>query len=239
MGGSESRKRLNVARLRKGGDYFEVVINPEAALRLKQKRDVSLDEVSEAVVYPKIFSDANKGLLAPEKRLKAVFGTTDPLQVCLSIIRDGEIQLTQEQREKALEEKRRRIIDLIHTNGIDPRTGLPHPIQRIEAALAQSKVRISESLPAESQLPEILKSLHRILPIKFITKQLLLTIPIAHAAKCKAQILLFGRIVKEEWTNETWKPVVEIPGGLEQELYEKLNSILHGALESQIIALKE
>ena len=50
---------FNLARLKKGSETFEIVVNPEIAV--KAKKDPSL--VSDALVHPKIYSDAKKEIL--------------------------------------------------------------------------------------------------------------------------------------------------------------------------------
>lgn len=227
---------MNLARLKKGSEIFEIVINPDQAIALRKNPGM---DVREALVYPKIFSDAKKGMLASEQRMKALFGTSEPLEVAKIIIRDGSIQLTQEYRRSLLEQKKRRIIDLIHKQGVDPRTNAPHPLQRIERALEEAKVRIDEFVPAENQVQAVLKQLRPIIPIKLVTKEIELRIPAQHAPKTYPAIKLFGTIKHEEWLGDgSWKGVVEIPGGLEQELYDKLNAMTHGSVEAKVVAVK-
>lgn len=226
---------LNLARLKKGSEVFEVVVDPKTAMLARQGRA----SVQDALKYPKIFSDAKKGMLASEQRTKAVFGTHDPLQVAEKIIKEGDIQVTAEYRKQQLEQKRKQIIDVIHRNAVDPKTHLPHPVNRIEAAMEEAKVRIDEHKPAEQQVQEVLKQLRTTLPIKFETKEIELIIPAKHAGRCQGIVRNHARVLKEEWQGDgSWKGIVEIPSGMEQELYDKLNSITHGEIVSKTRVVK-
>ena len=66
-------EHINIARLKKGSDVFEVVINPDKAIDFRQGKA----NFEDAVVYPKVFSDAKKGMLASEQRMNALFNTAD------------------------------------------------------------------------------------------------------------------------------------------------------------------
>ena len=59
---------------------------------------------------------------------------------------------------------------MIHANGIDPKTNLPHPLQRIENALEEANVKIDEHKSEEKQVEEIVRKLQPILPIKFANR---------------------------------------------------------------------
>lgn len=216
---------FNLARLKKGNDIFEVVINPDKAIEFKHGKV----DITDALVYPKIFSDAKKGMLASEHKLQELFKTSDPVEVAKIILNNGMIQVTSDYRNKIVEEKRKRIIDIINRNSVDPKTNLPHPISRIEAAMNEAKVRIDESKPAENQVQDILKQLKIIIPIKFVIKEIDIIIPACCASKSYSQIKSFGRLLKDEWQNDgSWHGIIEIPGGIEQDFYDKINNLTHG-----------
>ena len=58
-----------------------------------------------------------------------------------------------------------------------------------------------------------------------------MTIPAQHAHKAYGQLKRIATIVQDKWANDgSWEGIVEIPGGMEADLYEKLNKICHGEL---------
>ena len=63
---------------------------------------------------------------------KKVFGTAYVKTSAETISRDGEGQLTTEQRHKMQEDKRKRIVSEIVRNAWNPQTKTPHPPLRIE-----------------------------------------------------------------------------------------------------------
>ena len=227
---------INVARLHLGGEKFEVVIHPEIAISFKSGNPV---DIREALVSEKIFTDAHKGMHASEKEMKARFDTSDALEVAKIILNKGEIQLTAEHREKLREEKRNRIINIIHRNSIDPRTNLPHPPQRIENAFEEAKVRINEFKKAEDQIQDIVKALMPIMPIKFETRELEIIIPPEYAAKNYSLVKNFGKILKDEWaSNGSLIVHMELPAGMQQDFYDAINKATHGNVLIKVLRSK-
>src|SRR3989344_1553362 len=158
-----------IAKLRTHGQSFEILVDCNGALALRDGKGI---EVRDVLAAMNIFSDAKKGLVASENAMKQIFGTSDAEDVARQIIQKGEIQLTQEYREALREEKKKQMISIIHKNGVDPRTHLPHPPQRIENAFAEAGFHVNEFKPVQEQVQEALKKIRLILPIKFEIKEL-------------------------------------------------------------------
>ncbi|HLG24046.1 MAG TPA: ribosome assembly factor SBDS [Candidatus Nanoarchaeia archaeon] len=225
-----------IARMHKEGRHFEILVDLNSALAVREGKTVDKHDLLAAM---EIFSDARKGLKASEHEMQSLFGTSDVEEVAKIIIQKGEIQLTQEYRENLKKEKRRQIISIIHRNGVDPRTHLPHPPQRIENAIDEAKYHVDEFMPVQEQVQEALKKIRSVLPIKFEIKEIALKITPEYAPKCYATVKSFGTILREDWQdNGIWACVVEIPGGMENDMYDKLNKICHGNLESKILKVK-
>ena len=218
--------KLNLAKLKKQGETFEINIDPDLAMDFKQGKEVTIREILKA---EQIFSDAKKGELASEAKLEEVFKTTDPVQIAEIIIKEGEVQLTSEFRSQQREQKKKQIMDIIHKNAIDPNTKLPHPLTRIDNAFQEAKVQIADFKSAEEQLDEIVVKLRPILPLKFEQANLKVQIPAVYAAKSYSVVKKYSKMVKEEWNQDgSWTVDVELPAGLKPEFMDKLNSLTHG-----------
>ena len=225
---------LNLARIKKDGEMFEVDVDPDLAIKYK-KNPASID-IREVLRVENIFKDAQKGLVASSKRMEEFFGTDETLEVAAYIIKNGEIQVSADYRDQLRETKRRRIISIIHQNGIDPRTKAPHPVQRIEAAIEEAKVRIDENKSAEDQVQHIVDQLRRVLPISFSKKQILMHIPALFVTKSQGIVRSMSTIIKESHNSDgSWDVTVEIPGGMQEEFFDKLNNLTKGMIETRIL----
>jgi len=222
-----------IAKYKIGEDNFEILVDCDNALRIKSGNEVPLDDV---LATDDIYKDVKKGLHASETELKKVFGTIDKRKVALEIIKKGQIQVTTEHKAKLREEKKKRIIDLIHKNAIDPKTGLPHPPQRIELALEEAKVRIDEFKNAEEQLQEIVAKIRGILPVRFEVLEIAIKIPARYASAAYRILKENGKLLKDEWQEDgSLMAVIELAAGVKQKLEDELGRLTRGEVEFKII----
>ncbi|MEM0230736.1 MAG: ribosome assembly factor SBDS [Candidatus Woesearchaeota archaeon] len=223
---------FNLARLKKGGENFEVVIDPDLAVKYRNGEDVELSEVLKS---EHVFSDAKKGLRASEKLMMELFGTEDELKVAEIILKEGEIQVTEEFRQEQREALRKRIITLLARNAVDPKTGYPHPPQRIEAAIEEAKAKIDYSKSAEAQIKDIARQIQSVLPIKFENAIIELRIPAKHAVRTYGVLKSYGEIISEEWLSDaSLSAKIRMPAGMQQQFFDAINKITKGEIESKI-----
>lgn len=225
-----------IARLKTHGQNFEILVDCSNAIALREGKSIDMKDVLAAA---HVYADAKKGLEASEHAMQQIFQTADAEEVARLIIKKGEIQLTAEYRNQLKERKRKQIIGIIHRNGVDPKTHLPHPVIRIENAFEEAKFHVDEFLPVEQQVQEALNKLKPILPIKFEVKELEVKIGPQYAGKTYPTIKSYGTILRDEWQNNGYyMAIIEMPGGLEEEFYEKLNNICHGEAEVKVLKTK-
>ncbi len=211
---------------------FEILVDCDKALQFKEGKA----DLDDALVTNFIFSDVKQGERAKESDLETAFKITDFRQIAEQIIKHGEIQLNAEHRTKMREELRKKIVNMIHRNAIDSKTGLPHPPQRIELAMEQAKVKIDEFKKAEEQLHDIVEKLRPILPIKFEIRELAVKIPTKFTSQSYHILKSFGKIIRDEWQNDgALTCIVEIPAGLSEEFEDELNKLTHGEADIKII----
>ena len=109
---------------------------------------------------------------------------------------------------------------------------MPHPPQRIENALNEAKVNINEFKSADEQIQDIIKKLTEILPIKYEIKVLNIKIPAEFSGQSYSILKRFSNILKENWLNDgSLLVTVEVPAGLQNELFDNLNNLAHGKIE--------
>lgn len=228
--------RAVIARLRKGGNVFEILVDCDLALEYKSGADLNLDDV---VATFDIFEDVKKGLHASENLIKTVFGVSDNKEVIKIILKEGHVQLTVEHQKKIKEQKKKQIIDLISKNAVDPKTGLPHPPQRIENAMEEANVIIEDFKSAESQVKEIVSKLKVILPLKYEIKVIALVVPPQYAGKGQNIVRKYCKLNKEVWLNDgSFSCEVEIPAGMYESFEKELNDLTRGNLDLRIVGRK-
>lgn len=222
-----------VARYESHGESFEILIDPAVVQKMKEGKEVDL---LEHLVIDTIFKNAKKGTRAPDDKIKEIFGTTEALVVAKQIVLKGEIQLTTDQRRIMLENKRRRIVEYIARNAMNPQTGAPHPPSRIETAMEEAKVHIDPFKSVEAQVPAVMDALRPLIPIRFDKVRMAVKVSGEDYGRCYEDFKHYGKITKEEWQKDgSWIGVVEMPAGLQTEFLEKISNKTHGEAETKIL----
>ena len=228
-----SLEKAVIARVKKGGEVFEVLVDPYVARDLKEGKDVDFEKL---MVVEEVFKDAKKGERASKDELLKFFGTSDIRAIVKKIIMEGDVQITAEQRREMFEQKKRQIIDYLRRNAVDPRTNAPHPPSRIEMALEQAKVHIDIFKPVEAQIKDIVKALKKILPMKFEEIEIAIKVPPEHTGKAISALYSFGNVLKEEWQRDgSWICVMRIPAGLHGDLLDLLGRVTKGEALTKIL----
>lgn len=221
-----------VAKMKKSGKTFEILVDSDAAIALREGKDI---DVRDVLAAENIFDDAKKGYQSSPKDLEMLFHTDDVLEVAKEIIMKGDVPVSAEHRNEEQEQKWKKLVYLIHRNAVDPQDR-PIPSERIEDAMKQAKVHLDTVKPAEEQMGDVVHKILPIIPLKMEIKEMKVRVPPQYAEKSYGVLKSLGKMKNEEWKSDGGLScVIQIPGGLEDEFYDKLNSITHGNNEVEIL----
>lgn len=227
MGGIEN---TIVARLEKHGEKFELLVDPKLSYEYKTGQKKDLNNV---LCFEEVFKDARKGERQTSTAIKKVFGTEDIFEIARIVFRDGELQLTTDQRRKLVEEKHAKLVTLIAANCVDPRTKAPHPPNRIEKALEEARFHVDAFKTAQEQMNDAIESIREIIPISTEKARVALKVPAQFAPKAYGTLKEYG-IKKEEWANDgSLIVLIEVPAGSKGEFLERINKLTGGQVESR------
>ncbi|AWR94416.1 ribosome assembly factor SBDS [Acidianus brierleyi] len=218
------------------GERFEILVKPKEAFLFRSGKNIP---VSDIVVSDTIYKDVKRGLKASPSALKKVFGSTDFETVVKDILLKGEIPLTSEQRKELVENKRKQVLDFIHRNAVDPKTGLPIPPARLEMAMEQAKIQIDINKDPEAQAMQIIHELTKIIPIKLARALLEIKVSAKYSSKIKSTLQNLGSVKKTNWLADgSLIAEIEIPAGAQEEVIDKLNSITKGEVEVKVVQVR-
>jgi ribosome maturation protein SDO1 len=221
-----------IARITKAGMNFEILVDPDKALEFRKGREMDITDI---LAVPEIFKDSRTGDRHSAEELHKAFGTKNLWDVAVKILKEGNIQLTTEQRNRMMEDKKKEIATTIARQGMDPKTKLPHPVARILNAMHEARVIIDPFKPAKEQLKPVLEKIQEILPISMEKIEVAIRVPIEYAGKANAIVREITDVKKEEWTSSAWIALVEIPAGIQADIYEKLNRLTAGKVDVKIL----
>ncbi len=221
-----------IARYKHSKKIFEILVDPDGAERMREGGQVDLEELLAA---DEVFTDAAKGEKSTEKDLMGAFSTTELSEIVTKILKEGELQLTTEQRRRKIEEKRKKVIEQIARIAINPQTNTPHPPTRIEIAMNEARVHIDPFKSVDELVNETVKALRPLIPIKIEESEVAIRIPArysGHAYELKRNF----DIQKEEWSSDgSFIAVVKLPAGMRDELFSFVNHITKGDAQVKIL----
>ena len=222
-----------IARLKKGEEHFEILVDPYAAADIIDGKEVDIPQV---LAIDAIFKDSKKGTHASDDSLQKNFATNDINEIVKKIILKGDIQLTTEQRHKMQRNKRNRIVETIVKNAMDPKTKAPHPRQRIELALDQAGVHIDPFKPVSEQVKIIIEKLRPIIPLSMEQVRISVKIPAEFIGRAYGVARNFGALEREDWQSDgSWIGIVRIAAGMQNDFYDKLNNMTKGNVATKIL----
>lgn len=222
-----------IARLKKGEEHFEVLVDPYAAADLIEGKNI---DVIQNLAIDSVFKDSKKGTHASEDSLIKHFGTSNITEISKQIILKGVIQLTTEQRQKMQKNKKARIVEVISRNAMDPKTKSPHPRQRIELAMDQAGVHIDPFKPVSEQVKTIIDLLRPIIPISMENLRISVKIPAEYIGRAYGTVRNFGTLEREDWQSDgSWLGIIRIPAGMQNDFYDKINDATKGNVSTKIL----
>ncbi len=209
------------------------MVDPNLALEFKRGTKKDLDGI---LAYPVIYRDVRSTEAHESAVLQKNFGTTDVHRIAERIIKEGELQLTTEQRRQMVEQKRTQIANIISRKAVNPQTNAPHPPQRILNVMEQAGINVDPFIDAEQQVDKVLKAIKVSIPIKFQKILFQIKIPAQHSGRAYSILKASGEIKQEQWLNDGSLQVnIEVLAGVQDDLFQKLANLTHGEYESKIV----
>jgi ribosome maturation protein SDO1 len=222
-----------IARLKRGEEHFEVLVDPYIAADLIDGKEIDIVQI---LAIDAVFEDSKKGTHASKESVQNVFGTTDITEVAKRIILKGEIQLTTEQRQKMQKNKKNRIIEIIVRNAMDPKTKAPHPRQRIELAMDQAGVHVDPFKPVKEQVKTTIEALQALIPLSISNVRISVKIPSEYIGKSYGVVRNFGTLEQEDWQSDgSWIGIIKLPAGMQTDFYDKLNDVTKGNVSTKVL----
>lgn len=227
QGGLDSDEAI---RIRYDGDkVFEILVEPKPAKEVKfEDRD---HDIQRLLFVQDIFTDANEGEKASPSELDEEFGTKQIMEAAEEIFEKGDMQLTTDQKAKMREDKRQQVISMIARRAQNPKTGNPHPPQRVENALEEAGFDFDAMENVEPQFKDAIEAIRPIIPVSLEEKTVAVKVPSDSGGKAYNMIQERADVIEEQWGSEYFFAKITVPAGILTELMEDLQELTSGNSE--------
>lgn len=208
---------------------YEILVDPELAKEVKFEG--ADHDIQRLLFVQEIFKDADKGERASADELEEEFGTRQIMEAADEIFEEGDMQLTTEQKREMREDKMKQIVSMISRRAMDPKTGNPHPPQRVRNALEEAGFHADAMADVEEQFQEAIDKIKPIIPISLEEKTVAIKIPNESAGKAYDTLKKKADMLDEQWGSEYFYAKIRVPAGILTEIMEEVQEISGGKAE--------
>jgi ribosome maturation protein SDO1 len=149
------------------------------------------------------------------------------------MLKQGSSQTSGSERKHDSDQKKKEILTYLNKNYLDPKTGYPHPVNRLEGAIKNTKYIYSTKNP-DFQAKEIIKKLQGTLFFKENSKSYELII--SNEYNCANAIYGLSSVTSKKKERMRTKWVISIVPGNNDTLMEKLNAQTEGNYQLKILS---
>ncbi|PSG99067.1 MAG: ribosome assembly factor SBDS [Nanohaloarchaea archaeon SW_7_43_1] len=213
----------------RGNKQFEILVEPDLAK--ESKLEGKEHEIQRMLFVQEIFTDAGEGERASTEEIDKEFGTKQIMEAAEEIFEKGDMQLTTEQKAEMREEKWKQLISMISRRVQNPKTGNPHPPDRVENGLEETGFNINWDSDLEEEFEDAIDELRPIIPVSLDKKTVAIRIPNDQAGKAYDKLQQAAEIEEEQWGNEYFTARVTLPAGVLSELIDELQDMTSGKTE--------
>ncbi|MFB6244974.1 MAG: ribosome assembly factor SBDS [Candidatus Nanohaloarchaea archaeon] len=215
------------------GKQFEILVEPDLAKEAKLEDEDH--EIQRLLFVQEVFLDADSGERASTGDLEEEFGTSQIMEAAREIFDKGDMQLTTDQKAEMREDKYRQVVDMIARRAQDPKTGNPHPPERVENALEEAGFNAEPFEDVESQFDRAIDGIRPIIPVSLDEKTVAIRIPVDSSGRAYDRIQQKADVKEEQWGDEYFTCKLKMPAGALTELMEELQEMTSGKAEMQEI----
>jgi ribosome maturation protein SDO1 len=173
-------------------DHFTTSTSTHAPFSRCREKDI--DEVLQTMA---IFSNVSKGVLAKREDLLEAFGTDDESAICLKILAEGELQVSDKERKVELDTLFRDVASILSEKCVNSETNRPYTISMLERALRDVHFSVDPKRPAKAQALEALPLLRHRFPIERARMRLKMLIPLDSADELNTLLSAKAAVMEE------------------------------------------
>ncbi|KAF5269669.1 hypothetical protein FQA39_LY08592 [Lamprigera yunnana] len=152
-----------VVRLKKCGKRFEIACYKNKIISWRNKVEKNIDEVLQTHT---IFINVSKGEVAKKEDIIRVFGDKDDTEICKEILSQGDIQISDRERQHMLEAQFKEIAVEVTNRCVNPSINLPYPLVVIEKAMRNAHYSVKPHQNVKQQALNVIKLLKKSIPIE-------------------------------------------------------------------------
>lgn len=217
-----SKAEFQIVRLQKNNIKVEVIGKPGMVTKFREGKC----GLNDAVVDDRFYSDVAKGDLLGDGDLGAF--DCRGRELLELVLKTGKYSLTAREKQEMTETRKAQVIEFIHSNFVDSTTGVPHPVTRIESALAQIKARYDPDESAEKIGRSLIPKLQTVIRLAESIIEGTVKVPVGMVGCIMGICHKYGTVKNEEYGTETMSMNMVISPGKYETFIDQLGKMSKG-----------
>jgi ribosome maturation protein SDO1 len=224
-----------VVRLKRKGKRFEIACYKNKVLSWRAGNEADLDEVLQ---IDRIFSNVSKGIVANSDDLKKAFDTEDRNKIVLDILRNGELQVSEKERQHQTGNLFNEIAVIVANTCVDPATKRPFSVGVIERAMRDSlHYAVVPGRSAKVQAQTVIKQLQEHISISRAQMRIRVSIPLSVAKSTKEKLREHVQLWEEEEWDDPYVSTILLDPGSFRKMDEILRAESRGEASFEVVSL--
>ncbi|XP_073971640.1 SBDS ribosome maturation factor [Rhodnius prolixus] len=227
-----------VVRMKKAGKRFEIACYKNKVVSWRNNVEKDIDEVLQTHT---VFTNVSKGQVAKKEDLLKAFGKDELTEICKEILKKGELQVSDKERQNQLDSLFKDIATNVADKCVNPETKRPYPVSMIEKAMRDIHFSIKPNRNAKQQTLEVIPQLKAVMPLDRAQMRLRVALSGKEARKLREKLAALTTSIE----SETWDSGGELqmiclidPGR-----YRQVDELIHSVKGSngmlELLQLKE
>ncbi|XP_019615547.1 PREDICTED: ribosome maturation protein SBDS-like [Branchiostoma belcheri] len=228
-----------VVRQKRAGKRFEIACYKNKVMGWRSGVEKDIDEVLQTHT---VFTNVSKGEVAKKQDMVKAFGTEDQTEICKQILKKGELQVSEKERQAQLESMYKDIATLVADMCVNPDTKRPYTVGLIEKAMKDVHFSVKPTRNTKQQALEVIKKLKETETINIERAQMRIkvTVPQREAKKVRTKLTKIAKKVEgENWEDDEFNMVALMDPGCFREVDELIRVETKGKGSMELLSLKE
>ena len=178
--------------------------------------------------------------MAKKEDLIKAFGKDDQTKICEEILAKGELQVSDKERNSALDAMFKDVATTIADMCVNPENKRPYSVSLIEKAMKDIHFSVKPNRNAKQQALDAIPKLKTVMPLERAQMRLKVTATGKESRKLKEKIVkLTSKVESEDWESGTLNLIFLIDPGYYREIDELVRSETKGTGILELLNLKE
>lgn len=198
-------------------------------------------DIDEVLQTHTVFTNVSKGQVAKKEDLVKAFGTDNQTDICKEILKKGELQVSDKERQSQIDMMFKDIANTVAQKCINPELKRPYPISIIQDAMKKAHFSVKLTQNSKQQALQVIKMLKEIMPIERAQMKIRIVATASYGKKLKEKVQQIDsfKLDEENMNDDQMSVQFFVDPGEYRKIEEMVRSESKGSAYLEILSYSE